>query len=615
MKKIFDFFNTITFKSLIMSFLSTLCLPYVLKVEPVSISNSILLVVIWWCFFSVIKNSLKEREKSYLGFSFAMGCIYSFLLYIGKNCEMYGNFDISLLGLGKIIFITIGFSFILMAFIEMICRTFIDKKVFECIENVKSFFEYDNKYFFKIWFLIMLCWLPFWILMWPAVFSYDLPVQIPEAVSGNYTNWHPVLYTISTYYSLLVGLKYFGSCEIGCAICILPQFVIMSAICAYCINVFAKHSVSKFIKVLTFAFFAFYPVTLFFIVSITKDVLFSGSILLLSTLLFDASFDNAAFLQSNKKVFMVMIAILGILFFRTNGIFVIILSIPFIFMFFGRKKGSIKLFLSFMIPAGFYLWLALYGFQLFNVAPTRPEEAISVPMQQYTRVLRYHSAEVEGKSLFFEIFPDDALDRYKHLTSDYLKFNIYTDWKKRLFNREKYVQNRDKCREIWLNTGIQYPDEYLKAFLCLNMPFWYPDYKYHWDNHSSNPYFSFYNIPETIEGFGVKQRAYWITKFMYRTLYNLNSKSQERPLYDKVFPLAVLFSTGFPFWILIFSFAFAVFRKKSEFLLPLVIPIATIFVYLFSPTYLLRYNYGVIICIPIMLAVIGLASFCKNRDV
>lgn len=337
MKKLFEIINTVNFKSILLSFFSTICLPYVLKIEPYRISNSVILFVIWWSFFHVIKNALQKNNKEFLRFSFVMGCIYSFLLYIGKNCEMYGNFDVSFWGILKTAFITVGFSFILTAFIEMICRTISDKKIFNKADKLNNFFKYDRRYFLKVWWLIMICWLPFWIIMQPAIFNFDLPVQIPEAVSGNLTNWHPVLHTLYVYYSLLAGVKFFNSCEIGCIIYVIPQYLILSAIFAYCLSVFAKQNVSKLVRLLSFLFFAFYPVNWYFAISLTKDVLFSGFILLLTTLLFECSCDKKLFLNDFKKCLLLLIAIFGVLFFRTNGFVILLLALPlilFLFRFF-----------------------------------------------------------------------------------------------------------------------------------------------------------------------------------------------------------------------------------------------------------------------------------------
>lgn len=608
MDKLIGFIKNNTFKSLVMSFCSTLCLPYVLKVEPVSIYNSVLLFVIWWCFFRVIKSSLNHSDKKILCFSFLMGCIYSLLLYLGKCCELYGNFDVSTIGICKMFFITVGFSFVLTAFIEMICRKFIFDKFFDSAENLKTFFNDDKRYFLKIWFIIMLCWIPFWILMWPAIFSFDLPIQLPEGLSGHYTNWHPVLHTIYAYYSMAAGVKFFNSSVIGCVIYVIPQFLIMSAIFAYCVSVFKKNNVSKLVRILSLVFFALYPVHWAFVITLTKDVLFAGFVLLIAVLFFDMYCDEKAFFASLKNIFLLFISACGILLFRSIGIVLIIALIG--FSLFKYKKHIVKISFAMIIPAIIYLWLAFYGFQMLNIAPTRAEEAISVPLQQYSRVMRYHSEEIsqEDKDAFFSIVPADSIDRYCHLNCDYMKFNVYIDWQKRLFNGERYIKDKQKYKEMWIRTGKKYPAEYAKAFLCLNMPFWYPDYRYLWQNHSQNPYICIYSAFEPIAGFYVPQRPQPILDTLYNILYNLDSKYHERPLYNKVFISAILFSTGFPFWILLFSLGFAIFRKKYSIILPISIPLLMAFLYLFSPTYLLRYNYPVIVCLPVMLAVIALSA-------
>lgn len=271
----------------------------------------------------------------------------------------------------------------------------------------------------------------------------------------------------------------------------------------------------------------------------------------------------------------------------------------------------VKFAVLFIIPILIYLWLLFQGFQLLNISPTKPEEAVSIPMQQYARTMLYHQEEMSKEDIndFYNIFATDVLKRFDFFSCDYLKYNIRIDWTKRLFNTENYLKNQSKYMKIWLRNAKKYPDEYLKAFLCLNMPFWYPDYKYLVQNHSFNFYMTALNLESSVAGFSVKQRSQLITDIFDFFFCDMTYSNKGLTFVNKFFPTSVLFSTGFPFWILFFAASFTIIKRKFYFLIPLIIPSATLLSYIFfAPMYLLRYNYAVIVCIPIMFAVIDLAD-------
>lgn len=610
-KNFIQIISSCKLQSFLMSFCAALAFPYVLKIEPMQINNSIVLFVLWWCFFNVIYNMLKNSIKKNIFFSLIMGFIYSLLLVLGRNFELYGNIDLSFMGFLKLLFIISGFSFVLAAFISMLCRMFVDEKLLEKGDRLKlKNIRYDQYYYIKLFIIMMISWIAFWTIFWPGIFSYDVPSQLTEAVTGNYTNWHPIIHTLFLYKCMIIGKDFLHSCDMGCAIYVLIQLLIMASICAYTMKILAKNKFSWLIRAFAFCSFVISPIHLFFVISTTKDVLFAGSILLFVTLLIDFVCNQETFFNSIRNNILLFISVSGALVFRTNGIFIYIIALPFLLIALKSVSAKIKMFLISAIPVGIYLWFVFYGFAMLNIGPTRPEEVISVPMQQIARTILYHKDELpqEDVDAFYEVFADDVLDRYCHFNVDYLKFNTYRNWQDRLFNTEMYLKNKDKYKKIWLKTACSYPGEYLKAFLCLNSPFWNPDYKYTSQKNSLNYFICYINVPLAVYDFYVTPRPQWLNDYLWYHLECNSFPEPEKPFYNKSFITAIFFSTGFPLWILLFSTGFVIFRRRQILVLPLIVPLVTSFVYLFSPLYLLRYNYAVILCIPLMLAVIALAA-------
>lgn len=512
-----------------------------------------------------------------------------------------------------------NFSFIIAACIKNILDKLVFTKILYILERLKKFFIGDNKFFFKIWLILFLLWIPLWIFLWPGIFSYDVISQLEVAVNKQYSNWHSLVHTYCLYGSMLLGRNLFRSDDAGCAICILFQMLIMSAICAYTLKVFAKNNMPVLIQLFTLCFFGFHPINLFLVISVTKDTLFGGFILLLTTLVTDAIYNKTTFFHSLNNNILLLISICGILLLRMNGIFILLILLPVFIISF--KTERLKIFCISCVPIIIYFWLFLSCFSIINIEKAKPEEAISVPMQQFARTVLYHENEMPGESVeaFYELFPRDVLSRYQHFCVDYLKFNSFANWSYRYFNKDNYLKNKNKYKKLWIKTGIKYPQEYLKSFLCLNLPFWYPDYKYKHKNHSLNCYLHFLNYfsPASSKQFivtGRNERRIIIAGYLY-SLDIHKDIVKEGLVYDKFFPVTMVLSTGLPFWILLFSFCFCLYRKEKKFILPLTIPLITIITYFFAPTYLVRYNYPIIMCIPIMAAAIATTSQqTENRN-
>ncbi len=615
-KLIFEKLNNDSFKSLVLALCSVLALPYVLQIpSPLIITNSILSLLFFWCFYVVIKKTIEKSDKRQIFYSWVFGWIFSFLLTVGRNLSLYANIDCSFGGIIKILVIATAFSFIFGVVIYNIFHKILTDKIFENLDlyNISEFFVYDKYYYFKIMVLLIVAWLPIFFIFFPGIFEYDVPTQLKEAVSGEYTNWHPVLHTLYLYGSMILGRTLFHCDEAGVLIYVIPQMLFMASVFAYCCSYFSKIKLPTTVQLTTLLFFAFYPLISIQVISTTKDVIFGGLIMLFTLFCLQAVYDSKQFFFSKKTLFCVFSVVSLALLFRTNAVVIFLVLLP--FLLFAFRKYAVKILLVIFVPIVLYFGLIFYVYPSLNIGQTRPEEPISVPLHQMARVLKYKDSQISAKDkeTFYEIIQPKSLTRYQHSCMDYLKMNLYTNWEIRTFNGEAFLKNPKKYYELWSKLGKKYPAEYAKAFFALNVPFWYPDYIYKIKNHSLNYFIAVYNINETTSTFFVnqsltKRRVFDLLFFRY-----IDEKYQDQPLYLKNFVTANLFSTGLPCWFLLFGIFFVIYCRNYKYLMPLLVPFSVLVTYLFAPTYLLRYNFSLIISLPIIIAIIALCALEQRK--
>jgi hypothetical protein len=186
---------------------------------------------------------------------------------------------------------------------------------------------------------------------------------------------------------------------------------------------------------------------------------------------------------------------------------------------------------------------------------------------------------------------------------DYIKQDMYIDWTKRIFKADILKHNWKEYIKLYIKFGKKYPADYINAFFNLNVPFWYPDYIYVPKEHSYNPFLATLNLDSTKFALPELQKNKREPFFIF-----FESHNYSHPLFQRNFITGMLFSTGLPIWILFFCIFIAYYQKQFKNLLLLLIPMTLFIMYLFSPTYLLRYSYSLIVMIPLIISTISIQS-------
>lgn len=333
--------------------------------------------------------------------------------------------------------------------------------------GIREFLLKRDQFFLPFWsrmlcFLIM--WLPVFLSIFPGAFAFDAPTEWEQFKSGELNAHHPIFHSFLIGICLEGGAKFTGSYNVGIAIYTIIQMLIMAAIFSYAISFMRRYKVPVLLRGIALIFWGLSPVVHLFVVSSTKDTLFSGVFLLFLLNLIDMGFQQEIFFQSPHKVIFFMLSAIGMIVLRNNGIYIVLAVLALALVFCSIRK---KLFFALLGLLVFQLVYTGPVYHLFHVEKGEICEMLCVPLQQMARtyLYEYNSLEAEDIALLEKVVPREDLLHYVPTLADFVKQN---------FREDVFLENVGAYCRLWLKWGIKHPYTYLQSFLINTSDYWYP---------------------------------------------------------------------------------------------------------------------------------------------
>lgn len=322
---------------------------------------------------------------------------------------------------------------------------------------------FDDKRGILAWIILMLAWLPNYILYLPGVFTVDGINQIDQLATGQLTNHHPILTTLIEAPWILAG-KYFGHIEIGLMIYLLLTFVFTSYVIYRGFYWMSRHEISYGIRYLMLIYFSVYPIWSAYARTFVKDTLFYPIFYLYILCMFDILIQKEGFFKGKKRIIKFFIISILLCLVRHNGFYICAATIAGIFIFCKRNRKI----LAFLMMALIIFWKAYNAvLPMAGIVPGGKQEMLSIPFQQTARYVKEHGKEVTAKEkeaiskvLNYEVLAQN----YDPNLSDPVK-NTYT-------GQDEYLSDYFK---IWSKQLLKHPDTYISA--TLNGTYGYYAYK------------------------------------------------------------------------------------------------------------------------------------------
>ena len=305
---------------------------------------------------------------------------------------------------------------------------------------------------------------------YPGIISNDTRSQLYQVFGGEYSNHHPFYHTLVM--KLFINLGYFLFRDNNGAFAVYAawQALFMAAAFAYTVQTLYEAGVPRKLCLFMVCFYALMPYNITHSIYATKDVVFTGALLFFVVSLYRI-LRNCG---SNGVWNYIVFGISGLLscIWRSNGIIALAVSLPiFAFFLFGNHKKVLLIMLGALCAA----WVLTNPvLSLMNVKQPDVLEALSIPIQQVSRVI-YDGGELTEaqQTLIGQVIDiDEVPELYQGWLSDPMKDEI------RSKGVEHFEDNIAQYGKLWVELGLKYPMEYVKAWIDQTKGYWNGGYDY-----------------------------------------------------------------------------------------------------------------------------------------
>lgn len=589
----------------LMAILSTYAFIYnnkllIYNIEFTKLFNSlgIITLLLFFCLLFLFDKYyfIKKEKKPKLINILAL--LFSCFMVVGDSFETIGstglifsnflNFIISLITL-------IGYFLFFNVVINLIYE-FLNKRKFNYKESNNKYITaiFDNHSIIYPMIIILICWLPYIISFYPVILSSDPANQIKQfyGLETRYiygiklidenvliTNDNPILHTVLLGGSVKAGEILFSSHNFGLFIYSIIQITILLLALASTIHYMKKIKTPYYIRIIVLLIYSLIPVFPFYAMDCNKDIIYTCFIILYTIQLFDFVKNKNNNISIKKVLLTILLSIL-ITLTRNNGIFIILLSLPFL-IFIYSKDNIKKIVLMIIIPIIFYLTFLNLILPSFKITNGNPREMLSIPFQQTARYVKYHNNELTYKE---KVIIDKILE-YDTLANRYVP--TLADQVKNKYNSNCTKKDRDEYFKVWYNGLKKHPETYIDATLNNIYGYFYPN--------TSSWYFN-YKRSTKLDNRGIDFNYHY---------NNMDGSRKILSSYGLIFPkvpvIGLILNIGINTWLIFMMIIFLIIKEKKEYLIILTPAISTILMCIASPanTYF-RYVIPYVFAMPLL---------------
>lgn len=519
-------------------------------------------------FFINIKNAflkLEKRDKILLSI---FSIIFSFFNVFG---EVYKTGYIKLSSFNLLYTIISFFIWFFLSFFILSIITYYLKKI-NLINNNQNYKLSNLKYFFISFLIIFIAWLIVHLAYYPGIFAYDAATQIYQLKYG-YSVHHPLLHSLILNSFYIFGVDVLNNANLSIFIYTLLQALFLNFCLSY-MNLFLyKIKLDKPIRIFLIIYEALMPIYSILSISITKDVPFTGFMVLTV-----ASFLNLVYFpEESKKIkskIFFLFSLLGFSLFRSQSIYILIALLVISFIFYRKNNKIINtlLIISIILGIGINTLLKIS----LNAIDVKWTEYYNIPIQSIERVYKTKYNKLDNKTIedYYKLFRDP--NYYSPFLSDNAKFNMNLNFP--LFQK------------LFFKTLKEYPYTHFEAAIVLNLGYVYINDESHSQIYGK-PYRSEYRsehgylLTDTKEGTEIyaDTKIKPVEKF-YEEIVTHNA-------YKNIPIINILFSLALYFYLFFYSILLTITKKKYELLFTHIFIFLYIGTMLLGPCAIVRYAF------------------------
>ncbi len=442
------------------------------------------------------------------------------------------------------------------------------------------------------WIFIFVLWIPAYLILYPGVLSYDMISQVGSALTTININHHPVLHTWLIRVFLLIGKELGLGYEFGIGLFSLLQMMVLSYSLARLVCLLRKKQVPTFWVLLVLLMSAVWFMNACLSVTMIKDCLHAAFLVLFVCHFTEIVSSPAEYIKEKRNLLIFPIVSFLMCAFRNNGIYIYVfcfilllfLRIPYI----RRGMRYIPLVVVVCLPVLLYEIYTGPVFKAFNIEPGQIREALCIPIQQVQRTAIIEKDNLTKEQTELVAYYIDQLDWMPQKICNYDPF--IADYAKSCFYSNRYMEDPGRFWKFYIELGVQYPKDYIIAFLSNTLGFWYPGYYQY-------SYVVYENYAPDSFAVPLERRTIWNIQPLkdYYESVCTSDFWRETPV------LRLFFVPGFTVWFLLYAIALswgknAFWKKRLALLFPL---IGQYGIMLLSPMSSFRYAWPFYLMLPV----------------
>lgn len=413
------------------------------------------------------------------------------------------------------------------------------------------------------------------LVRFPGVLTTDSVSTIAQLVGKHpYDNTMPFWHTVTVKVFVDLGMALFG--DINCAVAMFhcAQILFLSACFGFVLMTLHQRGVPRGVLIGVYAVYALLPYNIVYSVTLWKDIPFSGAVLLFTTALYRWLAG-----MGSKRIngIWLLIGSLGLCLWRTNGWYAFAVTWVVLAVVIWKKQPRLILFLLAILLLCWAMLNPVLG--ILGVDEGNLVEAFAVPFQQIARVVANNRALTqEEQSLLGQIFNLEKMAQlYDPLTVDPVKFETF------YYDQVEYVrQHWGQYLKLYIQLGLRYPGDYLKAWVDETKGYWNAGYRF-W-----------------IYTFGVEDNAYGVTA-AYADGIVASLYAAWFRYFEKLDIFQPLVSIGLQAWGVIACTLINFLKKRKEALLGIPLLVLLVGLWLGTPVYAeFRYAYPLFLTMPLI---------------
>ncbi|MBO0357683.1 hypothetical protein J0X19_06980 [Hymenobacter sp. BT186] len=419
-------------------------------------------------------------------------------------------------------------------------------------------------------------WLLYFLAFFPGMMSRDSLDQWQEVITFSFNDWHPAIVSFS--YWLLTRIWF------SPAIICLAQLLALASAVTYALTKLQQRGAPKWLLLFLTLCISFFPLNGFYVNTLFKDVPFGIAVFVLSIYAVEIFESKGAWLQSNRNIFCLALALTCVWLIRHNGLLTSLLTIACLFGFYFRYRNRVLLAALCCFGLVFVVKVPLYR----AIHVQGKVYALEILLTHQIGAMLHDGAQLSAseKQVLEKVQPLSVWQKeYNPFTSDNLVFNEHFNYAylAQPGAREAYIQT-------WFSLAKRYPNSLIKHQLKVSELVWRLDHQEGSYTYAAHPLIDTNNVGLT-------------TKSLSPTLNQFIKQKYYSTLYKTLFRI-ILYRPAFYIYLIIISGLLTILLTRSRKYVVALAPIASIIVGVaFTiPVQHVRYLYPCFLVAPLLAA-------------